>query len=64
MDFDSLLRRNKKGKDKLSLQVENSMKPGMPTIHQVEREAIDEEFSFMNDWLTVWNRYMAIYCIK
>lgn len=64
MDFGSLLLRKKQGKEKLSLQVENSMKPGMLTIHQVEREDTDGELSSMNDWLTALNRYMAIYCIK
>lgn len=64
VDFGSLLHRNKQGKEKLSLQVENSMKPGMLTIHQVERDDTDGELSSMNDWLTAWNRYMAIYCIK
>lgn len=33
----------------------------MLTIHQVEREDTDGELSSMNDWLTAWNRYMAIY---
>lgn len=64
VDFGSLLLRNKQGKEKRSLQVENSMKPGMLTIHQVEREDTDRELFSMNDWLTAWNRYMAIYCIK
>lgn len=60
VDFGSLLLRNKQGKEKRSLQVENSMKPGMLTIHQVEREDTDGELSSMNGWLTAWNRYMAI----
>lgn len=38
------------------LQVENLMKPGMLTIHQVERDDTDGELSSTNDWLTAWNR--------
>uniref|UniRef100_A0A8W8JFT3 Uncharacterized protein n=1 Tax=Magallana gigas TaxID=29159 RepID=A0A8W8JFT3_MAGGI len=64
VDCGSLLLRNKQGKEKLPLQVENSMRTGSLTIHQVEREDTDGELSSMNDWVTAWNRYMTIYCIK
>lgn len=40
------------------------MKPGMLLIHQVERDDTNGELSSMNDWLTGWNRNMAIYCMK
>lgn len=57
VDFSSLKKKN-------SLQVENSMKPCMLTIHQVVKDDTDVELSSIEDWLTVWNRYMAIYCLK
>lgn len=47
-----------------SLQVENSMKPCMLAIHQMVKDDTDVELSSIEDWLTVWNRYMAIYCLK
>lgn len=31
---------------------------------RVERDGTDGELPSMNDWLTAWNRYMAIYCIN
>lgn len=39
----------------MEAQVENSMKPSMLTIHQVEKDDSDGELSSMNDWLTAWN---------
>lgn len=64
MDFGSLLLRNKQGKEKFSLHVENTMKPGMLTIHQLKKDDTDVELSSIDDWLTAWNRYVPIYCIK
>lgn len=40
------------------------MNPCMLTIHQVVKDDTDVELSSIEDWLTVWNRYMAIYCLK
>lgn len=64
MDFGSLLVRNKQGKEIFFLQAENSTKPCMLTIHQVVKDDTDVEISSLEDWLTVCNRYMTIYCIK
>ncbi|XP_061195879.1 uncharacterized protein LOC133204127 [Saccostrea echinata] len=55
----------KQKKGKFSLQVENSDTQGKLTIHQVENDAENKSnVSSMHDWITAWNRYAAIYCIK
>uniref|UniRef100_A0A8W8ML94 Uncharacterized protein n=1 Tax=Magallana gigas TaxID=29159 RepID=A0A8W8ML94_MAGGI len=45
--------------------VEDGDSPGKLTIHQVENDSQTEvTLSSMHDWLTAWNRFAAIYCIK
>ncbi|XP_061178895.1 uncharacterized protein LOC133187509 isoform X1 [Saccostrea echinata] len=65
IDFVKLLSKEKQKKGKFSLQVENSDTQGKLTIHQVENDAENKSnVSSMHDWITAWNRYAAIYCIK
>lgn len=65
IEFASLLSKDKQKKGKLSIQVEDGDSPGKLTIHQVENDSQSEvTLSSMHDWLTAWNRFAAIYCIK
>ncbi|XP_061165169.1 uncharacterized protein LOC133174133 [Saccostrea echinata] len=65
VDFIKLLSKDKQKKGKFSLQVEDGDSPGKLTIHQVENDSSnDASVSSMHDWLTAWNRFSAIYCMK
>lgn len=65
IEFSSLLSKDKRRKGKFSLQVEDGDSPGQLTIHQVENDSQNEvTFSSMHDWLTAWNIFAAIYCMK
>uniref|UniRef100_A0A8W8MI15 C3H1-type domain-containing protein n=1 Tax=Magallana gigas TaxID=29159 RepID=A0A8W8MI15_MAGGI len=49
----------------IDARVEDGDRPGKLTIHQVENDSQSEvTLSSMHDWLTAWNRFAAIYCIK
>lgn len=65
IEFKSLLSKEKQKKGKFSLQVEEGDDVGKITIHQLDNESQNEvSVASMHDWLTAWNRFSAIYCIK
>jgi hypothetical protein len=65
IDFATLLSKDKKSRSKLSLQVEQSDDPGKLTIRQLDTNGESElTVSTMHDWITAWNRFSAIYCLK
>uniref|UniRef100_A0A8W8NT31 Uncharacterized protein n=1 Tax=Magallana gigas TaxID=29159 RepID=A0A8W8NT31_MAGGI len=65
IEFSSLLLKDKQKKGKFSIQVEDGDSPGKLAIHQVENDSQNEvTLSSMHDWLTAWNRFAAIYCMK
>lgn len=65
VDFVKLLSKDKQKNGKFSLQVEDGDSLGKLTIHQVDNDLLDDtSVSSMHDWLTAWNRFSAIYCMK
>jgi hypothetical protein len=65
IDFATLLSKDNKSKSKLCLQVEQSDYPGKLTIYQLDTNGESElTVSTMHDWITAWNRFSAIYCLK
>lgn len=65
IEFKSLLSKEKQKKGKFSLQVEEGDDVGKITIYQLDTESQNEvSVASMHDWLTAWNRFSAIYCIR
>ncbi|XP_062607450.1 uncharacterized protein LOC134269265 [Saccostrea cucullata] len=63
----ALLLKKEKGKSKYSIKVEEQDQTGKVVIHNM-RSTDDDEVRdgslSLHDWVTAWNRYMTIYCIK
>ncbi|XP_061170527.1 uncharacterized protein LOC133179840 [Saccostrea echinata] len=63
----ALLLKKEKGKSKYSIKVEEQDQTGKVVIHNMQ-STDDDEFRdgslSLHDWVTAWNRYATIYCIK
>lgn len=63
----ALLLKKEKGKSKYSIKVEEQDQTGKVVIHNM-RSTDDDEVRdgslSLHDWVTAWNRYVTIYCIK
>lgn len=66
VDMAVLLKREK-GKSKYSIKVEEQDQKGKVVIHNMQ-SADEDDFKdgslSLHDWVTAWNRYVTIYCIK
>ncbi|XP_056017194.1 uncharacterized protein LOC130053735 [Ostrea edulis] len=63
----ALLLKKEKGKSKYSIKVEEQDQSGKVVIHNMRSENDDDVRDgslSLNDWVTAWNRYATIYCIK
>ena len=47
------------------MQIQEEDASGQLIIHQVDKdEPSSESNPSMHDWITAWNRYVTIYCMK
>ena len=65
VDFSSLLNHKQNKKSKLSVKIQEDDASGQLIIHQVDKdESSSDSNPSMHDWITAWNRYVTIYCMK